>query len=326
MSNTVPGLTRGSLFPQVISEEMINLVRGKSAIAELSNQRPIAFNGNKEFTFSFDKEVDIVGENAAKSHGGITVAPITVIPLKMEYGARVTDEFRYGSEELRMNLLRDFAEGFARKVARGIDIAAFHGFNPRTGEASTVVNGNDFDDKVDQTVDYDATEIDENLENAIAAVEANDYEVTGIAISPAARGAIAALKNATSGARMYPEFAFGGQPGDLGGKKLAINSTVSTGDVDHAIVGDFATMFRWGIAKQIPLEVIEYGDPDGSGYDLKQYNQVYLRSEIYVGWAIADPDAFARVVIPEEPEPGPDDEEEDDPLEGAGGSGQNVGG
>ncbi len=45
-------------------------------------------------------------------------------------------------------------------------------------------------------------------------------------------------------------------------------------------------MFQWGYAKEIPLEVIKYGDPDGSGKDLKNYNQVYLRSETYLGWGL----------------------------------------
>ena len=42
------------------------------------------------------------------------------------------------------------------------------------------------------------------------------------------------------------------------------------------------------------MEVIEYGDPDGAG-DLKRYNQVYLRAEAYIGWAILDPSAFGIV-------------------------------
>lgn len=53
-----------------------------------------------------------------------------------------------------------------------------------------------------------------------------------------------------------------------------------------------------GYAKEIPLEVIKYGDPDNSGQDLKGYNQVYLRSETYLGWGIMDGNSFARVIKP----------------------------
>ena len=63
-----------------------------------------------------------------------------------------------------------------------------------------------------------------------------------------------------------------------------------------AIIGDFANFFQWGFAKEIPLEVIEYGDPDNSGNDLKGYNQVNLRSETFLGWGIMDANSFARIV------------------------------
>ena len=47
--------------------------------------------------------------------------------------------------------------------------------------------------------------------------------------------------------------------------------------------------------EDIPMEIIQYGDPDNSGKDLKGYNQVYIRAEIYLGWAILIPEAFSRI-------------------------------
>ena len=52
---------------------------------------------------------------------------------------------------------------------------------------------------------------------------------------------------------------------------------------------------RWGVQRDLPLEVITYGDPDGQG-DLKRKNQIALRVEIVYGWAVMDLDAFALVV------------------------------
>ena len=72
--------------------------------------------------------------------------------------------------------------------------------------------------------------------------------------------------------------------------------------MDEAIVGDFATAFRWGYARNIGVEVIGYGDPDNTGVDLKGSNQVYLRSEVYLGWAILVPTSFARITSGEESE------------------------
>lgn len=279
--------------PQLVSD-LISKVKGKSSLAALSQQTPVAFVGNKEFMFSMDSDVDIVAENGAKSHGGITMEPITIIPIKFEYGARVSDEFMYASEEEKIAVLQAFNDGFAKKLAAGFDKAAMHGINPRTGSASSVVGTNNFDSKVTNTVTYNSTTPDANIEAAIALVEGGDGDSTGIAISPAMRTALAAMKDMNGNAQ-YPDFKFGGQPANLGTQSLSINKTVATGSVDEAIVGDFANMFKWGYGKEIFMDVIEYGDPDNTNVDLKGHNQVYLRAEAYIGWAIFDAASFARV-------------------------------
>jgi len=293
-------LAKGTLLPTEVVEEMFNAVTGKSSLAKLSGQKPIPFNGTTEFVFSLDKEVDIVAENGAKSNGGATVAAKVIRPIKFEYGVRVSDEFMYGTEEYRMNVLRTFAEGASRKMARGFDIGAFHGVNPRTGTASAVIGTENFDSLVTaNTVTYNAASADANIDAAIALL--GDADATGIAMSPAMRSAIAALT--ANGLRKYPELAFGAQPANLGALTLDVNSTVSFGNTaqagDHAIVGDFQNAFRWGYAKEIPLEVIEYGNPDNDATagDLKGHNQVYLRAEFFIGWAILAPTAFARVTV-----------------------------
>lgn len=73
--------TRGSNFDPVLVSDLITKVKGKSSLAALSAQTPIPFNGIKEFTFSMDREIDIVAEGGAKSEGGISVSPITIVPL-----------------------------------------------------------------------------------------------------------------------------------------------------------------------------------------------------------------------------------------------------
>ena len=136
-------LSKGSLFPEELIPGFIQKTTGASALAKLCGATPIAFNGQKEFTFTLDKEVDIVAENGAKGKGGMTVEPITIVPIKIEYGARVSDEFLYASEDAQMDVLSAFADGFAKKVAKGLDLMAFHGINPRTGSASGVIPGRD---------------------------------------------------------------------------------------------------------------------------------------------------------------------------------------
>lgn len=286
---------RENLFDAVLVKDLMNKVKGKSSLAVLSGQTPIPFNGLKEFIFSMDNEIDIVAENGKKSEGGITVDPVKIVPIKFEYGARVSDEFLYATEEEQLDILTAFNNGFAAKVAKGFDLAAFHGINPRTGGASTVVGTNHFDSKVTQKVKYTKGTPDTNLDAAIAMVQGSDGDVTGIALSNAFGADMATVKE--NGVRQYPEFRFGASPESLGGMKTSVNKTVYNDTVrDHAIVGDFSNAFKWGFSKEIPLEIIKYGDPDNTGKDLKGYNQVYIRAEVYLGWGILAPEYFARVV------------------------------
>lgn len=299
-------LSKGNLFDPKLVTDLINKVQGKSSLALMSGQTPIPFNGLKEFTFTMDSEVDIVAENGAKSHGGVSIAPRTIVPIKIEYGARVSDEFLYAAEEEQIEILKAFNDGFARKVARGMDLMAMHGINPRTGAASAIIGTNHFDAAVTQTVNFDSADPDANVEAAVALVQGAGGDVSGMIMSPVFSAALAAMRTAdNNNVRLFPELAWGANPGNLKGLKIDINKTVSDADEiakDRAIVGDFANGFKWGYAKQIPLHVIEYGDPDNSGKDLKGYNQVYLRAEAYLGWGILEPTSFARIVEPAEVE------------------------
>lgn len=285
--------TRGSLFDQTLVKDLVSKVTGKSSLAALCAQTPIPFNGMKEMIFSMDKEIDIVAEGGGKSEGGITATPVVINPIKFEYGARVSDEFLYATEEEQIDILTAFNDGFAKKVARGFDLAAMHGINPRSGTASTVVGTNHFDGKVTgNTVTYAAATPDVNLESAIAQIGDND--VTGMALSKTFGSAMANVK--ANGVKVYPEFSFGASPTSLNGIGVSVNSTVSGGSTkDHAIIGDFQNGFKWGYSKEIPIEIIKYGDPDNSGKDLKGYNQIYIRAEIYLGWGILLPEAFSVI-------------------------------
>ena len=290
-------LSKGVLFTPELTNQLITLVRGKSSLAKLSASQPIPFNGETEFTFALDKEVDLVAENGAKSNGGATIATVTMQPVKVEYGMRVSDEFRYAAEEIQLRYLEAFADGFAKKVARGLDIMAFHGVNPRTGSTASVLNNKNFDDLVSNTVVYDSSAPQDNVEAAIELIQAAEHDVTGLAMSPAFKSALAAVKaGANLNTALFPQLGWGADVGQINGLPVDANSTVNfNSNADRAIVGNFADFFKWGIARQIPIEIIEYGDPDNSGSDLKGHNQVYLRGEAYLGWGILVPEAFAII-------------------------------
>lgn len=288
-------LSKGSLFPEELVNDLIDKTKGKSVLAALSAQRPVKFNGEKEFIFSMDNEIDVVAENGKKSHGGISLDPVNIVPIKVEYGARISDEFLYASEEEKIDVLKNFNEGFAKKLAKGLDIMAIHGLNPRTGAASEVIGGNNFDTNVTQRITYDAADPDGNIEDAIAVIRGAEMDVTGLALSETARADLSKMKDAT-GRKIYPDLSWGREMGSMNGLPTASGTTVSyKGSKIRAITGDFETCFKWGYAKRIPMEIIKYGDPDNSGKDLKGYNQVYIRCEAYVGWGILLPSAFAVI-------------------------------
>ena len=286
-------------FSAELATEMFDAVKGHSTLAKLSGAKPMPFSGVTEFVFTMDGEAEIVGEGGQKKPGDADITPVTVTPIKFIYQHRVSDEFLYLSEEARIPILQAFGEGFAKKIARGMDIAAFHGINPKTGLASNVVNTNHFDAIVTETIPYDAGEgADAALNDAVLKVLGNERDVTGLALSAIFGNAMSEVK--VNGVVQYPEFRFGGRPESFAGRTADINTTVNkkistATERDLAIVGDFANAFRWGYAKQIPLELIEYGDPDGLG-DLKRQNQVVLRSEAYIGWGILDAKSFTRIV------------------------------
>lgn len=288
----------GTLFKPELVTELISKVQGKSVLAKLSAQTPIPFNGVEQFIFNLEGNAQIVGEGEQKQAGKAKITPKVIKPLKFVYQARITDEFKYASEEKQMNFLSAYMDGFAKKIAEAFDLAALHGLEPKTMTDASFRATNSFDGVINGSiVTYDETKIDENLESAVQQVTARGYEVNGIALSPAAGQALAKVK--VNGVIQYPEFRFGQNPDSFYGMKSDIskNLTVTggTAEIDHAIVGDFQNRFKWGYAENIPMEIIEYGDPDGAGRDLKAYNEICLRAEAFIGWGILDEDAFARV-------------------------------
>lgn len=289
----MPTLSKGTLFNEELVSDLVNKVQGRSSLAVLSHQTPIPFVGEKIFTFTMDSDIDIVAENGKKSEGGVTVEPVKMTPIKVEYGARVSDEFMYAAEETQLDMLRAFNEGFAKKLARGLDLMAIHGINPRSKTESTVIGENCFIKKVTQNVLFDETKPDENAEAAIALVQGSEGIVTGIALDASFASALAKLQ--ANGVKTYPELAWGANPGKINGLAADVNATVGAANKLKSLVGDFENMFQWGYAKEVPLKVIEYGDPDGTGKDLQNYNQVYLRAEAYLGWGIFDAKSFATI-------------------------------
>lgn len=184
-------LSKANLFDATLVNSLIDNVKGKSALAQLCGQTPVPFNGQKEFVFTMGSEAALVAENAAKPAGTIGLRPVIINPVKIEYGARVSDEFMYAADAERINILRSFSDGFAKKAARALDIMAIHGMNPRAGTVSDLLTGKYFDEGVQ--VATNGADENETVETAIGMVSGNDYDTTGIAMAPAFRTALSKL-------------------------------------------------------------------------------------------------------------------------------------
>lgn len=288
----------GTLFEPELVTELMTKVQGYSVLAKLASQTAIPFNGTEQFIFNLEGNAQIVGEGEQKKAGESSLTSKVIKPLKFVYQARITDEFKYASDEKKIKYLQAYADGFAKKIAVAFDIAAIHGLEPKSLTDASFRDTNSFDGLItDNVVTYSAETIDDNIDTAVQAIVAKGADVTGLALSPAAGQALAKLK--VNGVVQYPEFRFGQNPNSFYGMESDISKNLvvagGTAKTDHVIVGDFRNMFKWGYAENIPMEIIEYGDPDGAGRDLKAYNEICLRAEAFIGWGILDEDAFARV-------------------------------
>ena len=127
-------------------------------------------------------------------------------------------------------------------------------------------------------------------------------QVNGAAFDPKFSWSLANLmrkdgSGATSDQR-YPQLGFGTDVTSFMNVTVVQGDTVSgtpeAADTKvRAIVGDFRNGIRWGVQRDLPIEFIRYGDPDGQG-DLKGKNQIALRVEVVYGW-YAFVDRFAVI-------------------------------
>lgn len=293
-------IQKGTLFPAELTKDVFSKVKGKSSIAKLVASDPIPFNGTDVFTFDVDGKVSIVGEGGAKPAGGASVASVQIRPIKVVYQSRVSDEFLTADEEAQLNTLAKYGDAMSKKFSEAVDEMMMHGVNPASGEASDTIGNNHFDyvitlnsgaNKITYTEGTDAA--DEKLEDALDKL---DGDATSMVFAPAFRKAMANIK--ANGIAQYPEFKFDGCPESFAGKGIDVNKTVSVNSSKDLAFCFDAEAIKWGYAKDVTLEVIEYGDPDGTGKDLKQYNEVLLRSEAFIGWGFLDNSKISAIVAP----------------------------
>lgn len=271
-------------------------------LSSLAPEAPeIKVGTTDHFTFTGTPKAQLVGEGANKTSADDKPTKATTNTYKVQMTYRYSDEVKYADEDYQAGLVDGMANNIAIALQRALDLVAIHGINPATGEVAAVAHyfakASNGVHRVTATANEDA-----DIEAMAAALQGAGYTATGIGFDPDFAGKLARRRD-SNGNKLHPELGLGFNVTNFEGLAAASSDTVSgrqelpaveTGDVRvRALMGDFRA-FKWGIARYVGLELIEYGNPDGLG-DLKQTNEVAIRAESIFGFAIFDPKAFALV-------------------------------
>lgn len=282
--------------------------QGQSVLARLSAAEPQEFGEQQYMTLTAPPRGEVVGEGAEKGELTATFAPVTAIPRKVQVTQRFNQEVKWADDSRQLGVLQTMADLSGVALGRALDLIAIHGINPLTGAALSGSPAKILDSTnvVELTPSTSATP-DLAIEAAIGLVLEDSLAPDGIALDNSYSFKLATQRD-SQGRKLYPELGFGTDAASFSGLNAAVSDTVrggpeavtaSTGAYAttnpniKAIAGDFSA-FRWGVQVNVPLELIEFGDPDGLG-DLKRKNQIAIRAEVVYGIGIMSTDAFAVV-------------------------------
>ncbi|BCI54946.1 putative structural protein - phage associated [Mycolicibacterium litorale] len=282
--------------------------QGQSVLARLSAADPQEFGEHQYMTLTAPPRGEVVGEGAQKNESTATFAPVTAIPRKVQVTQRFNQEVMWADESRQLGVLQTMRDLSGVALGRALDLIAIHGINPRTGAAlsGSPAKITDTTNVVELTTSTLATP-DLAIEAAVGLVLEDSLAPDGIALDNSYAFKLATQRD-SQGRKLYPELGFGANATAFSGLNAAVSDTVrggpeavtpttgayaTTNPNVKAIVGDFSA-FRWGVQVNIPLELIEFGDPDGLG-DLKRQNQIAIRAEVVYGIGIMSLDAFAQV-------------------------------
>lgn len=290
------------LMPREILDGMVKQTRDESVVARLSAREPMRFGKADILTFNDFPKAEFVEENGEKGSTSGEFGSVTATPHKVQVTMRFSEEVLWADEDYKLGVLSALAAEGKTALSRALDLGLFHRRNPLTG--TEITSWTNYLCASTKNVVRGTADADDDFRTAVGLLvnSAPSWGVNGAAFSRKFGWDLASLKakdgsGATSQQR-YPNLGFGTNVTDFMGVPVAQGDTVSgqpegadTGV--RAIVGDFKNGIRWGIQREIPVETIRYGDPDGQG-DLKRKNQIALRMEMVYGWYVFT-DRFAII-------------------------------
>lgn len=285
-----------SLPPQIL-DPWLGRVADGSSVALLSAAIPMRFGAGTTMTFDIG-EAEYVGEGANKGPSTFTPTTKTVAPFKFHKTVRFTEEVLWADADYQLGVVQQILDLIQPSLSRALDYGVFHGINPANGAAVVAMTESLSD--TTNSVEMAAAAPYTYLDAADTLVLADGFVPSDVALDPTGASAFSTLRGQNSEVKLYPNFRLSNAISELDGHRASVNRTVGAVGVAaapttiRAFVGDFSAI-RWGIQRNIGLERIDYGDPDGQG-DLKRNNQVAFRAEVVYGWGIADLNAFAKIV------------------------------
>jgi HK97 family phage major capsid protein len=298
----VLGTTNIPFLPVNIANDMFVKAQTGSAVSALSGAEPQSFGSITHPTLTGRPRAEYVGEGANKSSSNASFGTKVVSPHKVQVTQRFNEEVKWADEDYQLGIISQLAGLGGEALARALDLGVFHGINPLSGTAIASIAAGDRIGTTTNSVELTTgtlTTPDIVMEQAVGLIIADGYVPNGVAFDPTYSWTIATARYA-DGRKKYPELGFGTNITSFEGLSSFSSSTVSgTPEASantnvKAIVGDWS-LLRWGVQRAVPVELIEFGDPDGQG-DLKRMNQLALRLEIVYGWGVMDLDGFAVVV------------------------------
>lgn len=277
-------------------------IRG-GVLSKLAPQDPqIKVGSTDHFTFTGTPKAELVGEGDDKSSNDGTPTKKTAKTYTVQVTYRFSNQVLWEDEDYQTGIVDGLVANIAIALSRALDLIAIHGINPKTGDVAASVS--DYFTKSGNGVGRVVATADPNadIEAAAEDLQTAGYSATGIGFDPVFAGQLARTRD-ENGVKLYPELGLGFNVDSFQGLQAASSDTVSgrqelaTEDVRvKALMGDF-NAFQWGVAREVPLETIEYGDPDGNG-DLKRTNEIAIRAEAVLGFVIFDGSAFSLIESP----------------------------
>ena len=284
-------------IPTQILDPWLGKIATGSTVATLSDSIPMKFGAGTSMTFDIG-EAEYVAEGANKGASTVTPTTKTVAPFKFHKTLRFTEEVLWADEDYQLGVVTEILDLIQPSLSRALDFGVFHEIDPASGDVVAAMNGGLKD--TTNSVEIAAAAPYTYLDAADALVLADGYVPRDIAIDPSWASSFSSLRGTSSEQKLYPNFTLGTPVSELDGHRASVSNTVGAVGVAavattvKAFVGDFSAI-RWGVQKQLGLELIKYGDPDGQG-DLKRNNQVAFRAEVVYGWGVADLNAFAKII------------------------------